>query len=1158
MRRILQITGLILALGLASAASAGVLAGYDFTTDTSATNVDANVTASSLTEGAGVEAGNISATLGDTTGLAASGTSFGSTSLGSYGVSSVYTLRTTTLDGAFAGDDYYTVTVTANAGYYLNLSGFSLNTAVASTSNGRCADQFNVLAQVDGGTNWVAADALLSSDGLTTNTQAETEWTDTFIDLSADAAFQGITSAVFRVYLWGGSGTKTSTSRTSVDQLLIEGAALSEGGENLAPTADANSVTTLPDTAVEITLIGNDPEGSNLTYSVETQPASGSLSGTAPDLTYTPANGYRGADSFTFTVNDGELDSDAATVSITVTNQIPAANSKSVSTSYDTPLAITLAGSDPEETALTYSVVDSPTNGTLSGTAPDLTYTPASGYTGEDSFTFTVNDGFDDSAAATVSISVINELPVADSKQVATAPDTPVAITLSGSDTEGEDLTYAVVDAPTNGTLSGTAPDLTYTPTNGTVGTDSFTYTVNDGRDDSTPATISIVIANAAANVLAGYDFDDGAGNATTNATLTDANVTASIYDVGDGLFNVVASGGNSLSEYDDAEGNLFGTAADLSFGGSQDTFGFADMGNGDNLAGAINANDYMTFTVTSDAGYDMDLSRLTFRTRVNQVVNSAERWALFSSVGGFTNGAEIATGRTTDAATWSEDSNKVVVDLSAAEFQKLTNVTFRLYIYGGDNGSSSATLFDKVILHGSAVSDEVNRAPIADDQSVSTLSGTSLAITLTGSDLEGSNLVYTVGSPTNGTLSGTAPDLTYTPDAGYVGTDSFTFTVNDGDLDSDPATVSIEVQNQAAVALAQSATTSPDAPLAVTLTGSDPEGQTLSYTVVDSPTNGVLSGTAPDLIYTPTNGASGADSFTFTVNDGYEESDPATVSLFVAFYATDVLAGYDFDDGVGNATVAVTEQDTLVSASDYDVGAGLSNVVTSANALAEYTDAEGNIFGTATELSFGGAQSVFGFADMGDGGSLQTPINQNDYMTFTVTPDAGYALDLSRFTFRTFANTLSNSAERWALFSSVGGFTNGAEIATGQTTNAAVFVSNVIDLSAAEFQGLTGATEFRLYIYGGDNASSSATLFDKVILHGTVSTASTPESPTISASISGSSLSLSWDGGGTYNVLTNADLTVTDGWGVATSGTSPIDIEIGSDSQLFYKLESE
>jgi autotransporter-associated beta strand protein len=68
----------------------------------------------------------------------------------------------------------------------------------------------------------------------------------------------------------------------------------------------------------------------------------------------------------------------------------------------------------------------------------------------------------------------------------------------------------------------------------------------------------------------------------------------------------------------------------------------------------------------------------------------------------------------------------------------------------------------------------------------------------------------------------------------------------------------------------------------------------------------------------------------------------------------------------------------------------------------------------------------------------------------------------------------------------------------------------------------------------------------------------SSSEGPTVSASISGSSLSLSWDGGGSYNVLTNSDLTNSEGWGVATNATSPVDLEIGSESELFYKLESE
>ncbi|MEY3896283.1 MAG: hypothetical protein RLZZ214_1803, partial [Verrucomicrobiota bacterium] len=75
-------------------------------------------------------------------------------------------------------------------------------------------------------------------------------------------------------------------------------------------------------------------------------------------------------------------------------------------TTKDTPLAITLAGTDADGNPLTYAVATGPANGSLSGSAPDLTYTPAANYHGNDSFTFTVNDGTEDSATATVSITV--------------------------------------------------------------------------------------------------------------------------------------------------------------------------------------------------------------------------------------------------------------------------------------------------------------------------------------------------------------------------------------------------------------------------------------------------------------------------------------------------------------------------------------------------------------------------------------------------------------------------------------------------------------------------------------------------------------------------------------------------------------------------------
>ena len=100
----------------------------------------------------------------------------------------------------------------------------------------------------------------------------------------------------------------------------------------------------MENTAVAITLTASDADGDALTYSVVNTPTHGSLSGTAPNLTYTPDTDFVGGDSFTFQANDGTAVSNSATVSITVTavNNAPVANNQSVSTNENTAVAITL------------------------------------------------------------------------------------------------------------------------------------------------------------------------------------------------------------------------------------------------------------------------------------------------------------------------------------------------------------------------------------------------------------------------------------------------------------------------------------------------------------------------------------------------------------------------------------------------------------------------------------------------------------------------------------------------------------------------------------------------------------------------------------------------------------------------------------------------
>jgi type VI protein secretion system component Hcp/Ca2+-binding RTX toxin-like protein len=174
----------------------------------------------------------------------------------------------------------------------------------------------------------------------------------------------------------------------------------------------------------------------------------------------------------------------------------PAANAQSISTDEDTATGVTLSGSDADGDSLTFTVTSGPAHGTLSGSGANLTYTPAANYNGPDSFTYVANDGWTDSEAASVSLTVqaVNDAPVANAQSISTDEDTATAVTLSGSDVEGDGLTYRVVNGPAHGTLSGSGANLTYTPAANYNGPDSFTYVANDGATDSAAASISLAV----------------------------------------------------------------------------------------------------------------------------------------------------------------------------------------------------------------------------------------------------------------------------------------------------------------------------------------------------------------------------------------------------------------------------------------------------------------------------------------------------------------------------------------------------------------------------------------------------------------------------------------------------------------------------------------
>ncbi len=272
---------------------------------------------------------------------------------------------------------------------------------------------------------------------------------------------------------------------------------------NDPPTASGTSVSTNEDTSIDVNLAAYvaDIDSSNLSCSV-----SGNSHGTASvvsgcKIRFTPATHYVGAASFNYKAYDGAAYSTSATVTVTVnaTNVAPVANSASMSINEDTAGSVTLSATDSDNDAMTYSIVSNPAHGNLTSTgAKSYLYAPAANYNGSDSFTFHVYDGTTYSNNATISISInpMNDPPVANAASVSVNAGGSVDIVLTGSDIDGDSLTYTTPRNPTIGTLSSLSNtnQVTYTPNSDiTSGTDSFLFAVNDGTVANS-ATVSITI----------------------------------------------------------------------------------------------------------------------------------------------------------------------------------------------------------------------------------------------------------------------------------------------------------------------------------------------------------------------------------------------------------------------------------------------------------------------------------------------------------------------------------------------------------------------------------------------------------------------------------------------------------------------------------------
>ncbi|HEX6130445.1 MAG TPA: Ig-like domain-containing protein, partial [Actinomycetota bacterium] len=588
----------------------------------------------------------------------------------------------------------------------------------------------------------------------------------------------------------------------------------------VAPVCADASFAGVEDEPVAGQLACSDANGDALTYSVATPPAVGTLTlQPGGSFTYTPPAGLTGPVTFRFRASDGALTSDEATATIAIApaNAAPVCADQAFATDEDTVLAAHIGCADADGDELSYALVRPPATGVLVLLGDgSFEYEPAPGASGPVTFEFRASDGAAVSLPATGTIDVrpVNDAPVAGPREVDTDEDVPVPVTLDASDADGDPLTLTWTE-PAHGSYDG----ATYTPAANFHGTDSFTYTADDGNGGTATAEIRVVVrpvndAPAAPDVSA-----ETAEDTAVTIELAGADVD------GDPLTTTFTQ---------PAHGSFDGTAytPDRDYHGA----------------------DSFTYTVTDPTGASATGSvALTVRP-VNDAPVVADR-SLTTDEDGPVRVELAAVDADGDDVlfAWTQPAHGAYdgeTYVPAADFHGTDAFTFTAD--DGNGGSATATVNVTVR--------PVNDAPTAPDLTVETAEDTPVTVELRGADVDGDELTVTSTAPALGDFDG----ATYTPGRDYHGPDAFTYTVTDpaGATATGTVTVTVHPVNDAPVAADATLTTDEDTPVPFTPTATDVDGDTLTTTWTQ-PAHGSYDGTA----YTPVADYNGTDTFAFTAS---------------------------------------------------------------------------------------------------------------------------------------------------------------------------------------------------------------------------------------------------------------------------------------------------
>ena len=810
------------------------------------------------------------------------------------------------------------------------------------------------------------------------------------------------------------------------------------------PVAVADSPTVAEDsspTTIDVRANDTDADGGTTTIGSVTQPGHGAvvITNGADDLTYVPAADYCNApppfDDFTYTLNGGST----ATVHVTVTcvDDAPVvdlngaagggANATAGFTEDSGPVAVAPAAElsdidsanlvaatltltnhpdgakeslavDTSGTSITAGSYDGSTGVlTLSGSdtvahyqhvvrslsyddssdVPDLT---------DRVVDVQVNDGSLDSNQphSTVSLSAHDDAPHAvDQSGLSTNEETALPVTLAGTDPEGDTLTFSHDSASAQGgTVAGAGTSVTYTPPADYCGADSFGFTVDDGNGGSDTGTISVTVT--CVDDAPVVDLNGAAGGQGNSVTFHE--------QVSHTGGDVALAPAGTIADVDDTQlESLTVTLTNHPDGGSEvltaDTSGTSITADAyDATAGVL-----LLHGTDTRANYEQVLRTVSYGNDAAPP-DPTDRTVTFVANDG-------------DLDSVSRTSTVSVVPLNAQPVLDLDNTQ-----PGSDASAGFAEDGGPVTLAPNAAVSDADDTNLA-SATVTLTTRPDGAAELLSVDTSGTSITADAYVPGTGVLllhgSGTLADyqqvlrtLAYrdTSDTPATSDRSVTVVVNDGQDSSDPATVTVSVtaNNDAPTATDQSGlSTNEDTALPVTLAGTDPDGDTLTFGHDSaSAQGGTITGAGSSVTYTPGGDFCGADSFGFTVDDGNGGTDTGTVSITVTCVNDAPVADLAAGPGVDNAAAFTEDQPPVALApsatvTDVDNANLTSATVTLTNLLdTGHESLAPNVAGTSISGAFNSGTGVLTLSGSDTVAHYQQVLRSVTYANTSDTPD--------------------------------------------------------------------------------------------------------------------------------------------------------------------------